>query len=162
LEQAVSVHSGGHSFTGRIDRIERRGDRHVILDYKTGRDDSRVRIDIDKLNADDRSTWRGAIGSFQLPIYMLLYSESRHVPIGSIQPAYLFLGRNDIKPDIEVGVGGTKHTASDVYEHVKPVIFSAISEILDPTRSFEPTDELHKTCPACPYRAICGTSWTGV
>ena len=162
LEQSISVHVGGHSFTGRIDRIEQRGSAHFILDYKTGPDDTRVRINPDTLVAEDSSTWRGAIGSFQLPMYMLLYSESRNVKIESIQPAYLFLGRNEITPDIEVGVGGKKHSAAEIYEIVKPVIFRAISEILEPTKNFEATDELHKTCPECPYRAICGTSWTGV
>jgi hypothetical protein len=162
LEQAIAVQCDGFSFAGRIDRIELRGSQHVILDYKTGRDDSHVRISPDKLAADDPSTWRDAIGSFQLPMYMLLYSESRNVPIGSILPAYLFLGRNEITPDIEVGIGGKKHAAPEIYEIVKPVIFGAIREILDPTKKFEPTDELNKTCPQCPYRAICGTSWTEV
>ena len=162
LEEVVSVHTGGHSFTGRIDRIEQRGDKHVILDYKTGRDDSRVRIRPDKLVDNERSTWLAAIGSFQLPMYMLLYAESRNVPVTSIVPAYLFLGRNQITPEIEIGVGGKRHMASDIYEIVKPVIFSLIAEILDPARAFEPTEQLHNACPQCSYRAICGTSWASV
>jgi CRISPR/Cas system-associated exonuclease Cas4 (RecB family) len=159
LEEAITVNTGGFSFTGRIDRIERRGDHQVILDYKTGRDDSHVRINIDKLIAEDSSTWRAAIGSFQLPMYMLLYSEARKVPITSILPAYLFLGRNEITPDIETGIGGKNHTASDVYEAVQPILFGTINEILDPAKRFKPTEELHKACPRCPYQAICGTSW---
>lgn len=159
LEEAVTVNADGFNFTGRIDRIEQRGAQHVILDYKTGRDDSHVRINIEKLTADDPSTWRAAIGSFQLPMYMLLYSVAKAVPITSILPAYLFLGRNEITPDIETGIGGKNHTAVEVYEHVRPVLFGAINEILDPAKRFEPTEELHKTCPQCPYRAICGTSW---
>lgn len=161
LEEAITVSVDGLSFAGRIDRIERRGPQHVILDYKTGRDDSHVRINIDKLIAEDPSTWRTAIGSFQLPMYMLLYSEARKVPISSILPAYLFLGRNNITPDIETGVSGKNHTPSQVYEAVRPVLFGAINEILDPAKRFEPTEELHKACPQCPYQAICGTSWVG-
>jgi hypothetical protein len=76
-------------------------------------------------------------------------------------PAYLFLGRNEITPDIETGIGGKSHTASEVYETVRPILFSTIHEILDPEKRFEPTEELHKACPQCPYRAICGTSWAG-
>jgi len=159
LEQAVSVHTGGYNFTGRIDRIEQRGDKHVILDYKTGRDDSRVRIKFDKLNIKDPQSWRQAIGSFQLPMYMLLYSESRKVPIDSILPAYLFLGRNEITSEIEMGIGGKDHTAPAIYEAVHPVLFRVIGEILDSGKHFEPTEQLHEACPNCPYRAICGTSW---
>jgi hypothetical protein len=161
LEEAITVNADGFSFTGRIDRIERRGTRHVILDYKTGRDDSHVRIDLEKLSVDDPSTWRAAIGSFQLPMYMLLYSEAKTVPITSILPAYLFLGRNAISPDIETSLGRNDHTASEVYEAVRPVLFGTINDILDPAKPFEPTEELHTTCPPCPYRAICGTSWVG-
>ena len=161
LEQIISVEIDGFSFSGRIDRIEQRGSRHVILDYKTGRDDSHVRIDIDKLAADDPTTWRAAIGSFQLPMYMLLYSAANQVPIASVYPAYLFLGRNGIDPDIETGIGGKHHSAAEVFAVVRPVLFAAIHEILDPSKRFEPTLELQKACPQCPYRAICGTSWTG-
>ncbi len=159
LEEALTVNAGGFNFTGRIDRIEQRGAHHVILDYKTGRDDSHVRINIDKLDPDDPSTWRGAIGSFQLPMYMLLYSEAKSVAITSILPAYLFLGRNEITPDIETGIGGKNHTASEVYEAVRPVLLGTINDILDPAKNFEPAEELHKACPQCPYQAICGTSW---
>jgi len=162
LEQAISVEVDGFSFTGRIDRIEQRGSRHVILDYKTGRDDSHVRINIDKLIPDDPATWRGAIGSFQLPMYMLLYSGARQVPVESVLPAYLFLGRNGISPDIETGIGGKNHSSAEVFASVRPVLFAAINEILDPSKRFEPTPDLQKTCPQCPYRSICGTSWTGV
>ena len=161
LEEPLTVNVDGYGFTGRIDRIERRGAQHVILDYKTGRDDSHVRINIDKLIVDDPSTWRAAIGSFQLPMYMLLYSEAKRVPIESILPAYLFLGRNDITPDIETGIGGKTHSASEVYEALRPVLFGAIHEILDRSKPFEPTEDLHKACPQCPYQAICGTSWVG-
>ena len=160
LEQRLSVLSDGHRFAGRIDRIERRGDRHIILDYKTGRDDKRVRINLSKLVDEDPDSWRDAIGSFQLVLYMLLYSKSNRVPIDLIDPSYLFLGRNEIAPDIEIGIGGKQHTAEEVYLRVYPVMVNIINEILDAQRPFEPTARLEKACPECPYNTICGTSWT--
>jgi hypothetical protein len=161
LEQPFSVRSGNYHFTGRIDRIEQRGERHIILDYKTGRDDSHVKIHPDKLRQDDPESWREAIGSFQLPLYMLLYSETVKIPLGSITPAYLFLGRNAISPDIEVGIGGKQYTAEEVYQAVRPVMTKLIGQILDPARQFEATSRLNEDCPHCPYRSLCGTSWTG-
>ncbi|HTY36836.1 MAG TPA: PD-(D/E)XK nuclease family protein [Bacteroidota bacterium] len=160
LEEGFSVECDGFSFTGRIDRIERRGGQHVILDYKTGRDDTYVKINIDKLDPGNPDTWGAAIGSFQLPMYMLLYSEARRVPISSIVPAYLFLGRNRIGPDIETAID-KNHSPAEVFDAVRPVIFSAIKHILDPNERFEPTKNLQTDCPQCPYRALCGTSWTG-
>ncbi len=161
LEQDLSATCGGYRFTGRIDRIEQRGDGHVILDYKTGSNDQRVRINLNKLVNEDPGSWREAIGSFQLVVYMLLYSEARRISLASITPSYLFVGRNKISPEIEVPIGRDGHTAEEVYRQVQPIMFSAIGEILDPGKSFDPTDQLHEACPRCPYSTLCGTSWIG-
>ena len=159
LEQDISVTSDGYRFAGRIDRIEQRGDKHVILDYKTGRDDRRVRINLSKLEIENRDSWRDAVGSFQLVMYMLLYSKARRISLNSITPSYLFVGRNEISREIEIDVGGGKNTAKEVYRQVQPVMLRVIEEILDIKRAFEPTDELNRVCPGCPYSTICGTSW---
>ena len=159
LEQDLSVTSGGYHFAGRIDRIEQRGDKHIILDYKTGRDDRRVRINLNKLDIENPVSWRDAIGSFQLVMYMLLYSKARRVPLDSITPSYLFVGRNEISREIEIDVGGGKNSAEEVYRQVQPVMLRLIEEILDPKSAFEPTDQLNRACPSCPYNTMCGTSW---
>ena len=161
LEQELSAIVNGYCFSGRIDRIERRGNYYAILDYKTGRDDKSVRINLGKLDAGDSSTWRDAIGSFQLPVYMLLYSQSTGVPVDAITPAYLFLGRNEITTDIEIDIGGNKHTAAEVYHAVQPIMFRLVDEILNPDVPFEATDHFDKACPQCPYSTICGTAWVG-
>jgi ATP-dependent helicase/nuclease subunit B len=161
VETELSVNIGPYRFTGRIDRIEQRGERSVILDYKIGRNDQRIRINPGKLDPDDRSSWPDAIGSFQLLIYTLLYSSARDVPPESIVPAYLFLGRNEIGPDIEVPLGSGNYSAADVYHQVKPVMLRLIDEILDPSISFAPPERVEETCPGCPYTSICGTTWVG-
>jgi ATP-dependent helicase/nuclease subunit B len=159
LEQGLSATCDGYRFTGRIDRIEQRGDKHVILDYKTGRDDRRVRINLSKLDIENPHSWRDAIGSFQLVMYMLLYSRAKQIPLESITPSYLFVGRNEVSREIETDVGGGKTTAEEVYRQVQPVMLRVIEEILDVKRAFEPTDQLNKACPSCPYSTMCGTSW---
>lgn len=159
LEQAFSVTCDGYRFTGRIDRIEKRGNKHVILDYKTGCDDRRVRINLRKLVLENPGSWRDAIGSFQLVMYMLLYSKARRISLSSIMPSYLFVGRKEISREIEIGVGAGAHTAEEVYRQVQPVMLSVIEEILDSKRTFEPTDQLNRACPSCPYSPMCGTSW---
>jgi CRISPR/Cas system-associated exonuclease Cas4 (RecB family) len=159
LEQELSVTCDGYRFTGRIDRIEKRGDKHVILDYKTSSSDKRLKINLSKLVSEDPDSWRDAIGSFQLVMYMLLYSKARRISLSSITPSYLFVGRNKISPEIEVGVGGGVNTSEEVYRQVQPLMLRIIEEILDPKRSFDPTNQLNKACPRCPYSTICGTSW---
>jgi ATP-dependent helicase/nuclease subunit B len=159
LEQDLAVTSDGYRFAGRLDRIEKRGEQHVILDYKTGSNDQRMRINPGKIVNDDPNSWRDAIGSFQLVMYMLLYSKARGVPLDRITPSYLLLGKNRITGGIEVDVGAGKHTAEEVYRLVQPIMLNVIEEILDPKRPFEATDQLNTTCPRCPYNALCGTSW---
>jgi hypothetical protein len=161
LEQDISITFKGHRFAGRIDRIEQRGGRHVILDYKTGRDDKKLKIRLNKLIEGDHGSWHDAIGSFQLIMYMLLYSKSKRVPIDSITPAYLFLGRHEITPDIEIDIGGGKYEAAEVYRQIQPVMLGVIEQIANPEQNFEPTRHLDKACPDCPYMTICGTSWVG-
>lgn len=159
LEKEYSASIEHYRFTGRIDRVEQRGTRHVILDYKIGRNDQRVRINLSHLDADDRSTWATAIGSFQLAMYMLLYSHVTNVSPEAIEPAYLFLGRNEIDPDIEAPIGAGRSPAADVYRSIQPVILKLIDEILDPSIDFKPADRLEDACPGCAYRSLCGTTW---
>ncbi|MBI3194405.1 MAG: PD-(D/E)XK nuclease family protein [Ignavibacteriae bacterium] len=159
LEKPMSVEKNGYTFTGRIDRVELRGEHTYILDYKTGKDDTYVSIKRNKLNPEDSSTWGEAIQSFQLPMYMLLYNELTGKGIEKITPAYLFLGKKDIDESIEVGLGDDEISDAEVYRAVEPIIFNIIEEIFDVKNDFTPTDDLEKQCPHCPYRTMCGTEW---
>ncbi|MBM4161992.1 MAG: hypothetical protein FJ217_12965 [Ignavibacteria bacterium] len=159
LEQEFNVEKNGVRFTGSVDRIETRDGRSFILDYKTGKDDASVRIRAARISLDDRESWRDAIGSFQLPVYMLLYCQANGRPPDEITPAYLFLGRSEISTAIEAGIGDDESPAAEVYQAVEPVIFKLISHIIDPSVPFEPTKHVEEECPRCPYTSICGTRW---
>lgn len=159
LEMDLGTRAKGVHFTGRIDRVERRGGRIHILDYKTSRDDTRVRIRSDKLSPGERESWGEAIGSFQLPLYMLLYSASTKEPLENLVPAYIFLGRNSIDESIEVPMAGEGESPLELYRRIEEVILGLIGEITDISQLFRPPPDLKKTCPDCPYRGICGTEW---
>ncbi len=159
LEKLFHVEKDGVNFIGRIDRVEMRGKKFYILDYKTGADDTYIRIRLDSLVSDDRSTWREAIRSFQLPMYMLMYNEMTQKGIENIIPAYLFLGKPELNDEIEVGMERDEDSSADVYKEVEPIMFKMIQEILDPAKEFVPTNEIEKECPGCAYKVICGTQW---
>ena len=159
LEKLFQVEKDGVNFIGRIDRVEMRGKKFYILDYKTGADDTYIRIRLDSLVSDDRSTWREAIRSFQLPMYMLMYNEMTQKGIENIIPAYLFLGKPELNDEIEVGMERDEDSSADVYKEVEPIMFKMIQEILDPAKQFVPTNEIEKECPGCAYKVICGTQW---
>lgn len=159
VEQTVSVIKNGHHFSGRVDRIERRGEKIFILDYKIRQDDAPYRVSWKKFVPDNADTWSESIGSVQLPMYMLLYSESSGERTDSIVPAYVFLGRNRIARDIEVGLSKDGIVTEDMYRNLEKVILGLAEEIKDPKKAFVPTEDQKKQCPGCPYQVICGTQW---
>ncbi len=136
-----------------------RNEKIYILDYKTGYDEKRNTVNVEKLIADRRETWREAIGSFQLPVYMLLYATFFKKPIEQISPAIIFLGKQPIDQSIEVSIGDETHTAYDVYRAVEPVMFALLEEIQDQEKDWIATDTMEQECPRCPFSTICGTAW---
>jgi hypothetical protein len=162
LEQSFSAVRQGIGFEGRIDRIERRGETIAILDYKTGSDATRVRINFRNLDPADRDSWEGAIGSLQLPLYMMLCAEGLGAPLDKIQPCYLFLGTTELSEKIEQGLGDESRTAAEAYHLIEPVILGLAREIRDIGVPFRPPADLKRSCPGCAYASLCGTQWTAV
>lgn len=161
LEKKITVEKNGITFTGKIDRIELRKEMVHIIDYKTSKDDKGVRIRLDKLSLEDRNSYRDAIGSFQLPLYLLLYNQLTGTPVTKIVPSYVFLGKNSIDETIEVPIGDEFTPVPALFEAVQSVIFRLIAEMLDASRPFLPTDFLELECPVCPFSTLCGTAWVG-
>lgn len=159
VEQQVEIEYRGYHFTGRIDRIERRGERMYIVDYKTGADESAVKVKLNKLDVNNPETWTVALPSFQLPLYMLLYSQAMKSELSSLVPQYLFLGKQRIDETIESGIGDRERSPADVLAAVEPVLFKVIEMIYSPVVPFTPTPELEKHCPRCPFTMMCGTQW---
>ena len=159
LESGIQVERGGFRFEGRLDRIERRGNEIFILDYKTGKDDSKAKVNFKKLIAEDRETWGEAISSLQLPFYLLLYSHKTSTDIKQIHAAYLFLGRNTIDDSIETEFTENPDERLENFRNVEQVIDGLVEEIVSPDVRFVPTRDLQKHCPDCPYKTLCGTQW---
>jgi ATP-dependent helicase/DNAse subunit B len=159
VEQRIEVEYHGYRFTGRIDRVERRGTRIHIIDYKTGAEESKMSIRLDKLDLNDPETWGKAIPSFQLPVYMLLYSRGAQTELSSLVPQYLFLGKQTMGEEIEHGLGEDGQSPAEVLAMIEPVMLKVIENVLDPDVPFRPTREFEKHCPHCPFSTICGTQW---
>ena len=159
IERKLTVVKNGISFKGIADRIEQRGDRIFILDFKTGHDARGLMVSTRSLVPADRATWADSLGSCQLPLYMLLYSELEKAPVEKISPAYVMLGRKIMDEATECGLfdGGAADAAS--WGMIEQTIFQIIGEINDPSRPFEPPADLKQACPTCPYTGLCGTKW---
>jgi CRISPR/Cas system-associated exonuclease Cas4 (RecB family) len=159
LEAKVEVEKNDFLFRVRMDRIERREDNVYILDYKTGGDPSRLKTKIAKLDLENRQTWANAIGSFQLPLYAMVYQMNTGVGIEKIKPAFLFLGRNKIDETIESPLFDEEIPVGHQMSKLEEVLFKVLKEIVDPDTPFHATKELEENCPQCPFQRICGTEW---
>lgn len=157
-ERPVEVTVDSFSLRGRLDSIEQRDGRTCIIDFKTGAGKGPLRIDMEKLDPDRRETWEGAIGSLQLPFYILLYSEKERIPFHELEAMFLLLGRSKMDRDIELPLFGSEEPG-DVFIPLRKVIFRLMEEIIDPTMPFSPPADLRKACPGCDFQYLCGTQW---
>ncbi|HKN18699.1 MAG TPA: PD-(D/E)XK nuclease family protein, partial [Dissulfurispiraceae bacterium] len=157
-EELIRVKTDSFNLRGRLDSIEQRDDKTVIVDYKTGSSPDYLKIDLKKLDTGRRETWDKAIGSLQLPFYLLLYIEKKSVAIDKLDALFLFLGRSIISRDIELPLFDGSSPA-EMFAPMKNVIFKLLKEIIDPLVPFVPAADRKKVCPTCAYQYICGTQW---
>lgn len=157
-EESIQVQVDSFNLKGRLDSVEQRDEKTVIVDYKTGSNQTYLKIDREKLDPDKRETWTKAIGSIQLPFYLLLYSEKKNRPVSELNALFLLLGRSKISKDIEIPLFDGP-SAVNTYGLLKTVIFRLLTEITDPSVPFNPAADRKKACPLCDFQYICGTQW---
>jgi hypothetical protein len=159
VERQWKVTHNAVTFTGKTDRIERRGERTFILDYKTGSRADGLRINFRKLDPDDRTTWAAAIGSLQLPLYALMVRSASKEDVERIVPAYIMLGRHKLDPGIELRLFQDDTPHGPTFAILEKIIMDLVGEIRDPGREFLPATDLETQCPRCPFTTLCGTGW---
>jgi len=157
-EKILNVH---HEvpFKAFLDRVEERNGIVYILDYKTGGTLSNVRMRWKKLNTEDRTSWPNAVGSLQLPLYSILYSREKQIPVENIQPAYLSLGSNNLGPSIELSLFDGKTDPRESLAMLDKLVGQLVNEVQDKGIPFAPPANLEKSCPRCPFTTLCGTRW---
>lgn len=159
LEENLTAEVSGFKFQGKADRIEKRNGTTFILDYKSGSDEKRVRIAFKKLDDNDRTTWETAIGSVQLPLYMMMYSRNEQLDVKDIVPKIIFLGKRILDDKTEFGLFESQEEAAEWYPKLERIILSMVKEITDIRQPFIPTEDIDDDCPSCPFKFICGTQW---
>lgn len=159
VERTYSFAHNDTFFTAKLDRIERRNNQIYILDYKTSANETYTKIDFKKLVETDRSTWRDAIGSFQLPVYTMLYATLLSIPHEHISPAYIFLGKTILDETCEVPLYESREQAQVWQPKLESIIHNLIEEMRTSEIPFTPPDDFTEQCRWCPYQSLCGTQW---
>ncbi len=153
VEKKIEGVVNGYKLKGIIDKIESRDRETFIVDYKTSYRNDNLKVMSEKLDINDKKTWKEAFRSIQIPFYIFLYNrlyDPETVPRG----IYLLLGRAKIDRDIEF-----EPLSTDSYDIVEDFINVVLNEITDPDIDFQPPEDLKKTCPNCVYQRLCGTQW---
>jgi len=159
LERWLTASKNGVVFAGKMDRIERRGDKTAILDYKTGKNSTRLVIKPEKLNPDDAETWPEAVGTVQLPMYWMLYHLAQGEEIDRISPMYIILGGRNFREDVELGIPSYGESPRELYTLLESFLLRVVEHIGDPGTEFTPARNLAGACPGCAFQTVCGTQW---
>jgi CRISPR/Cas system-associated exonuclease Cas4 (RecB family) len=155
LEQRIDVVKDSFKLGARLDRVEKRGDRTVIIDYKTSAHKNYLTIHYNKLDLKNRDSWSDAIGTLQLPFYLLAYSVLTGEKPEEIDCMFLLLGRARIDSAIEVPLFKSEAEFKENFESLTQVIFDLLREVVNPDEPFLPTIDPKKNCARCAYGYIC-------
>ncbi len=156
LEHRLETTAEGLRLAGIIDRIETRGDITCIIDYKTSSSARRLTIDFDALDPDARETWSEAVGSLQLPLYLLLYQGQAAGPVDELDAFFLLLGKAHVDGRIEAPLFKQRERADGDCQKAKEMILRLLREIIDPETPFSPQYRAKDACRFCEYRYLCG------
>jgi ATP-dependent helicase/nuclease subunit B len=159
VEQTMRIDKEAFHLKGRLDHVERRGHEICILDYKTSGNPIPLKINLDKFDPAKRETWTLAIGSLQLPFYLLLYSGATGEKIENLNGMYLLLGRTSLDREMELPFFEGDEGKEEKYRMLETVIFALLKEIVSPETPFFLPSDRRGCCPVCDYRYICGTQW---
>jgi ATP-dependent helicase/nuclease subunit B len=157
-EREIQKRIDSFNLRGRLDSLEKRGEKTYIIDYKTASNPRSLNINSNMLNPCERETWGKAIGSLQLPLYVMLYLEETHARIQDVGAMFLLLGRSLINPEIELPLFADSEPEK-AYDVIKTVILNLLREIVDQRVPFEPTADKKEACPYCDFQYMCGTQW---
>lgn len=155
LEQRIDVVKDSFKLGARLDRVEKRGERIAIIDYKTSANKNYLAIRYDKLDPNKRDSWSEAIRTLQLPFYLVTYSALTGEKPEDVDCMFLLLGKTKINSDIEVPLFKNETEFKEHFGNLTQVIFSLLREIVNPDQPFKPTIDPKKNCSRCAYGYLC-------
>lgn len=151
---AMQFPAGGTMVTlsGKVDRIDfdPAGERYVVIDYKTGGDRKQYPSGIaGKTNFLDIRSIHEHVVSFQLPVYMNIFSAARNIPLENIDARLIMLGKNSEELFFKARQNKNGSLIAAYTEGIRTVI----AHMLDPDEPFAAFDT--RKCMECRARDLC-------
>jgi len=157
IEHKLKAFVNSFNLKGKFDRIEKRNEEILIIDYKTSSSSNALKINFSKLIPDDRATWKASIGSLQLPFYLTLFCAKTGASIEKMNGVFVPLGLAAMDEKIELPLFQAKEEALNYFPVLQGIIFKILNEIINPDIPFQAGLERKKTCSYCSFQSICGT-----
>jgi hypothetical protein len=148
----VKIKGDAVTLFGRIDRVDRStvSGRYTVIDYKTGTVRQYPSRIMQRADFGDIKSIHDHVPSFQLPIYMHIFSTQESVPLDSMDAELILLGSNGedtfykSKNELE-----NKHLLDAYTQGIETVL----SHMFDPNEPFSAFDT--SRCMDCPARNLC-------
>jgi len=140
------------SLYGRIDRVDRNitSGRYTVFDYKTGTAKQYPARIMDKTDFSDILSIHDHVPSFQLPVYIHIFSAARNIPVETIDAALILLGNNTEEAFLK---GKDEKENRRLFDAYTSGIETVVSHMLDPDKPFEAFDA--NRCTDCTARDLC-------
>ena len=137
---------------GIIDRVDRKERVVRVLDYKTGRDEKRIKTIASLFDRDDPQRNKAAM---QALFYALLYTENttadEQVTPGLVNAKELFTHDFDVRLILD---RKPLDDFREVKEEFVPHLVAVLEELFDPAIPFDQTTDERK-CGYCPFVKLC-------
>ncbi len=148
----ISHAPGQAVLSGKIDRLDRKGDVIRILDYKTGKGD----LDFVSIESLFDGTKKRNKAAFQTLIYTLLYKANH--PVEGLKLAPGLISRQNLFEDVLrtqlILVKVEVADASELLGEFEVKLKALLEEIFNPAVSFQQTENTD-TCTYCAFKNIC-------
>lgn len=156
-EVPISHEPGVVVIGGKIDRLDRKGNKVRVIDYKTGKD--KVDFDsIESLFVDDSLFKKRNKAAFQTMVYAFLYKGN--VKENGLQIAPGLVTRMNIFDEefsftLKMGMGKEPvNDAGPLFDEFEARLKNLLEEMFDPAQTFRQTSN-SDNCKYCPYKGIC-------
>jgi ATP-dependent helicase/nuclease subunit B len=146
------VDGGPVNLSGKVDRIDRdaSGEKFTVNDYKSGSGRGQYPASVlNKTDFLDIASIHEHVPSFQLPVYMNIFSASKGVPIEDISARLILLGKNTEEPFYKTRQDNRPELIAAYTDGIRTVI----SHMLNPDTPFAAFDT--KKCMECSVRDMC-------
>ena len=149
---AISHAPGQAVIGGKIDRLDRKGDRVRVIDYKTGKD----KLDFTDVASLFSREGKRNKAAFQTLVYALLYHEN--FPDKNVQIVPSLINRLNIfdgKGRFELTMNKMEvKDAGPLLEEFRKDLKMLLEELFNPAMTFKQTRNTDN-CKYCPYQEIC-------